>query len=72
MRGLDRLADSLRKRSDIILDEGKDLVHGVSLDDMLDVVAPFIVEPNMYGVGVTEEIMKIAHDFLIGLPHTHG
>lgn len=51
----------------IVLDVAQNFSHGVTFDDMLNLVT-FWGHADMNGIGISKEIVQIAHNFLISTP----
>ncbi len=50
----------------LVLDIFEAFPHGIAADDGIDLVAGFAIKGNMHGVGITEQVMHITKNFLIG------
>src|SRR5262245_32352830 len=65
-RSLDVLAQLIEQLLRVVLHVRQDLAHGVSLDDTVEHNLAALVERDVHRVGVAEEIVQVAEDFLIG------
>ena len=55
----------------IVLNVVEHVGHGFAVDDAVNLVAVFI-DGDMHGVGVAEQIVHVAEDFLIGSDKEHA
>ena len=66
-------ARSLRhQRFGVELHVVEHLAHRVALDDRVEHDVAVVVEADVHGVGVAEQVVQVAEDFLVGADQEHA
>src|SRR5437764_6873645 len=63
--GFDILAQGGHEAVDVELDVVEDLTHGIALDHGVENGVADLVELDMDGVGIAEQVVEVAQDFLV-------
>ena len=71
-RGLDVGAQLPEQHLGIELDVVQHLADGVALDQRIEAGAAVVVEADVDGVGVAEQVVQVAEDLLIGADEEHA
>jgi hypothetical protein len=61
-----RAPNALDQSPSVVLNVVEDLADVVALDDVDDRVVAVVVEPDVDGIGVAEQVVQVAEDLLIG------